>query len=95
MNIIGAIDYQFNDQHDIPSERTLTIINPIRLISFLKQTQKIQTQVEYWLEQAAQGNFEVEKREDYLDHIFESYNKCAPLYMTSDRQNIFILKVTK
>src|SRR5690606_13873369 len=97
INYIGSIDTYENPKNEsgIPVERVVTLINPIRLISYLKRFQNIQEQLYKWISNAAEGTLEVEKLEDYLIHVVEKTKYLSPRYFTSSGDDSFLIETSE
>ncbi|WP_332696968.1 FtsK/SpoIIIE domain-containing protein [Halalkalibacter lacteus] len=94
INYIGSIDTYENHRNEsgITFERTVTLFNPIRLISYIKRFYHIQEQVHDWICKAAEGILEVEKLEDYLGYVLEKTSNLSPRYFTSSGDDSFLIE---
>ncbi|RCW63391.1 FtsK/SpoIIIE domain-containing protein [Saliterribacillus persicus] len=94
LNLIGAIDSYSDDEgnSDLPSGRLLTVINPIRLLAYIKRFEKISEQIEEWMNRASNNSLEVEKIEEYLQYTYDSTRKLAPRYFSIDGDSSFLIE---
>jgi DNA segregation ATPase FtsK/SpoIIIE, S-DNA-T family len=97
INLIGSIDTYVTpkQQMGIPVERTVTIYNPIRLISYIKRFVFIKDQIDNWIERAAENNLEVEKLEEYLGYIVSKTRNLSPRYFTIRGEDTFLIETTE
>ncbi|YCA45509.1 DNA translocase FtsK [Bacillus sp. JZ8] len=94
INIIGVIDDFSNKQETtgVPVSRKLTILNPIRLISYLKRYEQLNDFIEQWCEYASQGNLEVEKLDQYLELTYKKVGNLAPRYFSVFEDETFLIE---
>ncbi|WP_226376943.1 FtsK/SpoIIIE domain-containing protein [Oceanobacillus halotolerans] len=93
-NLIGSID-EFSDselQNDLPVGRILTVLNPIRLLAYIKRFEKVSDQIEDWFKRATKNNLDVEKVEEYLLYTNNATEKLAPRYFSIDGDPSFLLE---
>ena len=94
LNIVGAIDY-FDERKDItsvPVTRRLTLFNPIRLISYIRRCEEINTNIKCWLSFAVEGKLEIEKPEEYLEYVHSQSINLAPRYYSNFGANSFLIE---
>ncbi|MFB4320817.1 hypothetical protein RB298_00470, partial [Priestia sp. BR_2] len=94
INIIGAVDYFDTKKGEsrIPDSRKLTIVNPIRLIAYLKRFETLNQFVQKWCEYATQGNLEVEKLEEYLEFAYSKVSHLAPRYFSVLEDDTYLIE---
>lgn len=97
LNIMGAID-TLNCKIKEPGyseERIITVLNPIRLLSYLHRFIKINEQIQTWITKAAANDLEVLKLNEYLEYAAEQTMYLAPRYFTSDGDESFLIEVSE
>ncbi|MED2971801.1 FtsK/SpoIIIE domain-containing protein [Fictibacillus sp. B-59209] len=97
LNIMGAIDTINSkiDEAGYAQERIITLINPIRLLSYLHRFGKMNDQIQNWITKAANSNLEIEKLNEYLEYVSEQTMYLAPRYFTSDGDEAFLIEVSE
>lgn len=94
LNMIGAMDY-FEEKKEItsvPITRTLTLLNPVRLISYIKRYEEVNKNVFNWMSYAAEGKLEIQKPEEYLEFIHSQTMSLAPRYFSNYGANSFLVE---
>lgn len=97
INVIGAIDYFEGKKGEagVPSSRTLTVLNPIRLISYLKRYEEMSTIIVHWLQHAKEGTLEVIKLDDYLNFISSKVEALAPRYFSNESDDAHLIETNE
>jgi len=97
LQYIGAIDALNTNKGEIgaPFERTVTVFNPIRLISYLRRMQELNRQLSEWINRAVYGELTVYKVEDYLNFITEKYSRLSPRYFVNEDEQTYLVEVSE
>lgn len=97
LNIMGTIE-TLNCKINEPGyavERIVTVLNPIRLLSYLHRFNEINSQIETWMKKAAVNDLEILKLNEYLEYSVEQTMHLAPRYFTSDGDEAFLIEVSE
>ncbi|MGO4348248.1 FtsK/SpoIIIE domain-containing protein [Paenibacillus sp. MCAF9] len=86
ISCLGALDQYNCKKSEIGAvqQRTLTLLNPIRLLSYLKRLSQIDYELNKWVNQLSKGNVRIEELDDYLQHIVNSVSHLAPNYFVAE-----------
>ncbi|WP_341357479.1 FtsK/SpoIIIE domain-containing protein [Rossellomorea sp. y25] len=97
INYIGSIDTLDVKlgQQGFCDERIVTILNPIRLVSYVSRYEKLDNQITDWIERSIKGDLEVVNIEDYLEYVTEKTLNLAPRYFSSDGDDSFLIEVSE
>ncbi|WP_350344599.1 DNA translocase FtsK [Proteinivorax tanatarense] len=77
------------------SERTISIFNPIRLISYLKRYEQIQNLLEDWINRGVEDSLFIEKEHEYLDYVADSFKQLSPRYFALDSDSKFLIEISE
>ncbi|MGG3007681.1 MULTISPECIES: FtsK/SpoIIIE domain-containing protein [Geobacillus] len=94
LHYIGTIDmFDSIDEKTLaaPIERVVTVFNPIRLLSYLRRLQSINSCIEDWIQRASNNNLEVYKVDDYLVFTIDKYSHLAPRYMLNEDEETYLI----
>ncbi|MGQ7280416.1 FtsK/SpoIIIE domain-containing protein [Brevibacillus thermoruber] len=75
-----------------PIKRVLTLLNPIRLLSFVKRLTFIQEELLKWKDPNFAQSISVEELNEYLQYVFEKNSALAPQYFTAEGYDAFLLE---
>ncbi|UAL53607.1 FtsK/SpoIIIE domain-containing protein [Metabacillus dongyingensis] len=94
INLIGATDFYDNKKGEsgIPVSRILTILNPIRLLAYIKRYEEISLIIDEWLINASKNILEVEKLDEYLEFMLGKSKHLAPRYFSSYGDESFLIE---
>ncbi|QSB47414.1 FtsK/SpoIIIE domain-containing protein [Parageobacillus toebii] len=95
LNYIGVIDsFNTGTRGEIvaPTERIVTVFNPIRLLSYLRRMESINVQLTEWMQRANKKDLTVYKIEDYLTFITDKYSRLAPRYFVNEDEETYLLE---
>ncbi|MFC7370744.1 FtsK/SpoIIIE domain-containing protein [Fictibacillus iocasae] len=97
LNIMGTIDTLNckKGETDYAQERIVTLLNPIRLLSYLQRFKKINEQIQWWALKAKNNELETLKLNEYLEYEIEQTMNLAPRYFTSDGDESFLIEVSE
>lgn len=76
-------------------ERTLSIFNPIRLISYLKRYHEIQHILESWIRRCIESSLLVEQENEYLTHVTNQISQLSPRYYALDHEAKFLIEISE
>ncbi|WP_051317059.1 FtsK/SpoIIIE domain-containing protein [Ectobacillus panaciterrae] len=83
IDLMCNIDYIDNDEeYSLPSERQVTLFNPIRLVAYLKRYEYLGEKLEEWINSGLHENSQVEKLDEYLSYFASRTKSLAPSYFT-------------
>ncbi|MFD1136565.1 FtsK/SpoIIIE domain-containing protein [Paenibacillus urinalis] len=89
ITLIGTVDY-FNckiDEVGSISKRTLTMFNPIRLLSYLKRFERIEKELLKWKDLLNAENLSIGELNDYVQQINTDISKLSPRYFVIDGES--------
>jgi S-DNA-T family DNA segregation ATPase FtsK/SpoIIIE len=89
ISFLGAVD-RFSCKHDeagTVQTRSLTLLNPIRLLSYAKRLNRIDSELESWTTQLREGNAQVGEIDDYIQCIREETAHLSPYYFAVEGTN--------
>lgn len=92
-NLIGVIDeipQKAGDMDGTADRRTVTILQPIRLLSFLNRIKGINKEVLSWIELSAKGELNIEKADDYINYLIGKFKTLQPRYFYAKTGQQFI-----
>ncbi|MDE5414180.1 FtsK/SpoIIIE domain-containing protein [Alkalihalobacterium chitinilyticum] len=95
LNYMGSID-EVNSKIDhtgVVTSRTLTIFNPLRLISYLKRYKGIEEQLNDWINRAAEQRLHVEQQNNYLDYVTDQLAQLSPRYFSIESDDRFLIEI--
>jgi DNA segregation ATPase FtsK/SpoIIIE, S-DNA-T family len=97
INYIGSIDTLDVKlgQSGFCDERVVTILNPIRLVSYVSRYEKLESQITDWIDRSIKDDLEVTNLEDYLEYVTEKTLNLAPRYFSSDGDDSFLIEVSE
>ncbi|WP_456274773.1 FtsK/SpoIIIE domain-containing protein [Bacillus sp. AK031] len=97
INYIGTIDTLDVKlgQKGFCNERIVTVLNPVRLVSYISRYQILEDQISEWVERTINGELEVNNLEDYLEFVTEKTLNLAPRYFSSDGDDSFLIEVNE
>ncbi|MDG5472075.1 FtsK/SpoIIIE domain-containing protein [Jeotgalibacillus sp. ET6] len=97
INYIGAIDSLDvkAGQSGFSHERILTLLNPIRLISYISRFEVLDNQIQEWFQRSQDEELEVTNLDDYLEHVNEKTLNLAPRYFSSDGDDAFLIEINE
>ncbi|MFB1081896.1 FtsK/SpoIIIE domain-containing protein [Jeotgalibacillus sp. JSM ZJ347] len=97
INYIGAIDsLDFKiDQTGFSHERILTVLNPIRLVSYISRFETLGSQLNEWINRSEKDELEVTNLEDYLSYVNDKTLNLAPRYFSSDGDDSFLIEINE
>jgi DNA segregation ATPase FtsK/SpoIIIE, S-DNA-T family len=97
INYIGTVDNLDVKlgQSGFCDERVVTILNPIRLVSYVSRYEKLDSQITDWIERSIKDDLEVANLEDYLEYVTEKTLDLAPRYFSSDGDDSFLIEVSE
>ncbi|MBE1444854.1 FtsK/SpoIIIE domain-containing protein [Paenibacillus sp. OAS669] len=86
LSCLGALDRYKCKKNEIGAvcERTLTLLNPIRLVSYLKRMGKIQDELNKWIGHLMEGSIRIEEIDDYLQHVSDTTAHLSPHYFVAE-----------
>ncbi|MHC8520848.1 hypothetical protein ACPJHQ_05485 [Rossellomorea sp. H39__3] len=97
INYIGTID-TFDmklGQRGFCDERVVTILNPIRLVSYISRYEQLEHQIADWISRCIKNDLEVVNIESYLEYVTEKTLNLAPRYFSSDGDDSFLIEVSE
>ncbi|GGG67393.1 FtsK/SpoIIIE domain-containing protein [Paenibacillus radicis (ex Gao et al. 2016)] len=87
ISCLGAIDHydcKINDPVGHVQTRVLTLLNPIRLLSYAKRVSYIQIELDQWIAQQRVAPSMIEEMNAYLQHVSEVTSRLSPHYFVID-----------
>ncbi|QMT17215.1 DNA translocase FtsK [Planococcus maritimus] len=92
-NNIGSIDI-FEDgieKYSVPISKILTLINPIKLISYIEKTKSVNEIINKWIKFNINGDIEIQKKDEYLKYEISEISNLAPGYMANNHSTDFLI----
>ncbi|WP_033541033.1 FtsK/SpoIIIE domain-containing protein [Planococcus sp. CAU13] len=92
-NNIGSIDIYEGEleKYNVPSSKILTLINPIKLLSYIEKTKSVNDLISKWANFARSQPIEIQKRDEYLKYEIKKISNLAPTYMADDQSTEFLV----
>ncbi|WP_165452257.1 FtsK/SpoIIIE domain-containing protein [Paenibacillus thalictri] len=89
VGLLGAIDRLSCQSHEVgyPHERTLTLLNPIRLISYAKRMARLKLELLAWMDGLSEGRLAAGHLSDYIQSIAEATAHLSPVYYVLEGTN--------